>query len=365
MPASTPIALGRRRIPSLDGIRALAITTVVMCHVEQRYGWHILPIPIIDGVELFFVLSGFLITSLLLREMEKTKWVAFAAFYGRRALRILPPLFTYFAIVIVGNLLEHQSPPWWSLLSATFFLSDVYNASFFTEHIWSLAVEEQFYLAWPLLLVWGLRRGGRRFAAKLTLLLIAASPVFRVLLGSLHVPAFAHLEGSFLACRMDSLFAGCLVALWAGTPHMESFLVRTRRWWWAAPLFFFVLSPAIRLLAGNAYIFTLGFTGESFAAAYFVVWASRHAEHPVGRFLNWRPIAYLGTLSYSLYLYQSALIHGWPGRYRVLPTLVAILVCALLSYYVVERPALRVKVRRYRESAATESPALAEGPQPS
>ena len=351
--------LGQRgRIPSLDGIRAVAVFTVVFCHFQQRFLFvHFLVLPI-DGVELFFVLSGFLITSLLLREREVTGRVDLASFYQRRSLRILPPLFVYLAVVVVVCLVLGQRPPWPSLLSSAFFMSDFYDHSFFTEHIWSLAIEEQFYLVWPLLMLWALKRGGKRFAAKVTLALIAASPLCRVGMQQSHVAWLAHAEGSIVFGRMDSLFAGCLVALWTGTRHMEGFFARTRRYWWLAPLFFFIVSPSLRLLGGNAYTFTLGYTCESLTMAYFIVWAARHAEHPVGRFLNLRPMVYLGVLSYSLYLYQSAPIHGWaffPRGFGPIQILLTIAVLSLLSYYFVEKPALRLK-RRKTEATATLNP---------
>ncbi|WP_158615262.1 acyltransferase [Acidipila sp. EB88] len=344
------------RIPSLDGIRAFAVATVILCHIQQRFTVINFPALAPDGVEVFFVLSGFLITTLLLREQERTGSISLAGFFGRRAARILPPLFVYLAVAAVVCKVAGKAVPWSSILGAGLFVGGIFPrvSSFLTEHMWSLAVEEQFYLLWPFLLIWALRRGGKRLAAWASLGLILASPVLRMAMFAVHSPILAHKQGSVLPGRMDSLFAGCLAAICLGMPRFERAYARASKMWWLAPVFFCILAPVLRVAVGNAYTFTFGYTLESLLIAFFIVWVARNPASFVGRVLNFPPIALLGVASYSLYLYQSAMIHGWRGAWWTrspLTDLVAVLLAGFGSYYLVERPVvwLRLRARSTRE----------------
>ncbi len=358
-----------QRVQSLDGVRALAVITVILCHLVQRFAVVPRALPVIDGVQMFFVLSGFLITSLLLREQQRTGTIALPSFYTRRALRILPPLFVY---LLVAALLCHgtgQPVPWGAMGSAALLLTGLDPAfgSFLTDHLWSLAVEEQFYLLWPLLLMGALRWGGKRRAAWLALLLIGASPLLRTLMWLVHSPLLAHKQAVLLPGRMDSLFAGSLAALCMGTARFEALYSRVRRFPWVSPLFFALLSPLLRILGGSAYTFTCGYTLEALCETAFLVWLIRSPESVAARVLGAKPLAFLGTISYSLYLYQSALIHNWHSmRWNgsVPGVLAAVFAAGLGSYFLVEVPAMRRRSRQREQGAApfrlteTQCPAL-------
>lgn len=331
--------------------------TVILCHMQQRFTLLPISVPGLDGVELFFVLSGFLITTLLLREHSTSGTIAVRTFYFRRATRILPPFFLYLGIVVLICKLTDLVIPRSAILSAGLFTGGLAarNGSFFTEHLWSLGVEEQFYLLWPLLLIWAFRKGGRRLAVRSALFCIALSPVFRILITFVHLPMLAHKQGMILPGRMDSLFAGCTIALCLGSGSFEHLYHRLSKVWWTAPIFFFALSPMLRAEFGNLYTFTVGYTLESLTMAYFIVWVTRTPKSLVGRALDWKPMRLLGTMSYSMYLYQSMIIHDWAGvswNQHPLYVAAAVLVVGASSFYLVEVP-----LAWFRKSRAPEVPA--------
>ena len=338
------------RIRSLDGIRAFAILTVILCHLLQRFVLISFPLPASDGVELFFVLSGFLITAMLLREYDRSGTVGLGRFYTRRIARILPPLLVYLGVIAIMYLLMRRSVPWPDLAGAALFVSNLWphTAAYPTEHLWSLAVEEQFYLLWPPLLIGCLHYGGRRLLARVSILVIVLSPLFRVSLSLIHSLFLAHKQGILLPGRMDSLFAGCLLAVCIGSVRFERIYRRVERFWWTAPLFFLLLSPVLRVALGNAYTFTIGYTLESLVAAYFIVWVVRSPQSRTSRALSSRPIAFLGVTSYSTYLYQSPILHNWPafaGYGNPVLAFAATLLAGIASFYLVEKPVFWLRNR--------------------
>ncbi len=331
-------------------MRAFAVGTVVLCHLQQRF--FLLPFqPIVwDGVEVFFVLSGFLITTILLSEIDRERSLLLTRFYSRRAFRILPPVFVYLAVVVLVCVISGRIVPWPSILGASLFVSDLYprTSSFFTEHVWSLAVEEQFYIFWPVILLWAMRLGKRRRAAQVCLLLIGLSPLFRVASATLGWSFFTHRQSMMLPGRMDSLFSGSLAAICIGSPRYEAFYQRLKGFWWVLPLFILVISPILRAAVGNPYTLSVGYTLESISCAAFIVWVVRSPEHLVVRALSWQPIVYIGGASYSIYLYQSLLIHPWPGQFwnaSPYSVLLAVLLVGLAGFYLVEVPMLKLRSR--------------------
>ena len=161
-PAALPAWLSRGRIPSLDGVRAIAILLVLYAHADIP-GHSAFMLAAIKGrcgflgVQLFFVLSGFLITALMLRERERTGGVSRAGFYMRRALRILPAYIAYLAVVaIMPPMADHRltRSDWLSALTYTVNFHPL-PLPMAISHAWSLSVEEHFYLLWPLVLAAG------------------------------------------------------------------------------------------------------------------------------------------------------------------------------------------------------------------
>jgi peptidoglycan/LPS O-acetylase OafA/YrhL len=212
------------RIPALDGLRGVAIISVIVCHVNHRFGGAYATGPVDGplamlfgwgwiGVDLFFVLSGFLITGILYDAKGSDGY--FRNFYARRTLRIMPLYFGFLLLIVVMNRMHSPAFPWVPLDDLLWLVSYTYNVrAAFTEswignfhHFWSLAIEEHFYLIWLLFVC----IFSRRLLMKLCLAVAAASFLLRlivVLSGARPLIGFF-----FTPCRLDGLLAGALVAL--------------------------------------------------------------------------------------------------------------------------------------------------------
>jgi peptidoglycan/LPS O-acetylase OafA/YrhL len=365
----------RRRIPSLDGIRAVAILMVIVFHICQRYGltnphtkagvgiYFLLGLGG-DGVSIFFVLSGFLITTLLSQEYEENGRISLSDFYLRRTFRILPPLYCYLLFLILFCTAVHYPLRVGTITGSAFFYRNYFlqTGQWLTEHTWSLCVEEQFYLLWPFALLWALHRGGKAFAAKLAAALIVVAPLLRIAIKISHPHDLTYPIATMLPTRMDALMSGGLTALLIGSREFETMYERVARVWWLLPIEFMVLSGMAKFTVGNIYRDSIGYTVDSAFIALFLVWVARNEHTWVGAILNSRLMVTLGVMSYSAYIWQTFFIHPanptWANR---LPWSVAsIWVAAALSYYLIERPSLRLRrhiERRWRKDLAMANPA--------
>jgi peptidoglycan/LPS O-acetylase OafA/YrhL len=356
-----------RHIPSLDGLRALSILLVVAVHsLQHRSLTHRVPAVFFVlgngalGVEIFFVLSGYLITLLLLRERERRGAISLRSFYVRRGFRILPPLYLYIACMGVLATWGHlPGMNWRELITAlTFTRNYVPGMGLWAlEHLWTLCIEEQFYLLWPALLVWLLSRrnnaAGRGAAAKLALAVIAVEPVVRVFcfrfLPGLHSPGMFHM-------RADGLMFGALGALLQGEPRFERIYRRWTSWrvtQWLLPALLFFVSGALGLRFGNYWTMPAGLTLDGLLILLWMLWLVRNPRSWTGRVMNQPAVMWLGRLSYSLYIWQTFFLHhdnvtvfGREGWFNTAPgAWLCLLAVAALSYYAVERPALRLRDR--------------------
>ncbi|WP_026929794.1 acyltransferase family protein [Glycomyces tenuis] len=340
-----------RHVPGLDGLRGAAIVGVLLFHTDLLPGGFL-------GVDLFFVLSGYLITDLLLRESALTGRVSLPAFWGRRVRRLLPALAAMLAVVTVAAWALGPPDvvrttladlPWaqvnllnWHLLAESADYWDRFGAERVFEHLWSIAVEEQFYLAWPLLvasLVRFGRRPGRAVAvaaalislASLVLMAALAADPSRVYMGT-DTRAFSLLSGAFVAA-----------------PPVRELLGRTlgRRAGAAAALAASGL-VAMWLLAdgtGTPWLFTGGLFAHSLLAAVLIALVAAGPEMAVSKLLSQRPLRWLGLVSYSLYLWHWPVIvllspeatglDGWSWTATVCAVSIAL---AALSKYLVEDP---------------------------
>ena len=210
------------RIPQLDGLRAISISLVIFAHLFNSAGVS-LPVSWFRwqmfsglGVRVFFVISGFLITGLLLREKEECGSISLLRFYGRRTFRILVPYYVFLAVLIVAQALHLVRFTGNDLLHALTYTTNYQtDRSWVTGHCWSLAVEEQFYLLWPLAMV----LLGKRRAALAALGMLFLAPVMRSFIWKF-VPAMHPVLGISFETVADALAAGCLLAcarekLWA------------------------------------------------------------------------------------------------------------------------------------------------------
>jgi peptidoglycan/LPS O-acetylase OafA/YrhL len=315
---SLPKSASLHRIPSLDGLRALSIFLVLALHTLQRFslnhhipfGWYAL-FNGANGVFIFFEISGFLITSLLLQEHAKRGSISLSGFYLRRAFRILPPLYLYIGVIALLGLAGKIVLTRIDLVSSLFFFHNfsATDQMWSLEHLWSISIEEQFYLFWPFLLVFCLRRpghAGRVAASILPIAIILISPVLRLLLVRSANPAMHHAGVNFF--KFDFIMFGCLVALLQHTPRFEAIYRALTRLWWLAPAVI-VGCSVVSARYQNYFDLPLGFTLNGAAIAIFLLWSTRNADSAVGRILNWKPIAQIGVLSYSIYLWQTLFLH--------------------------------------------------------
>jgi peptidoglycan/LPS O-acetylase OafA/YrhL len=362
-PASPNFQLGYR--PALDGLRGVAILAVMALHTfpPLARGGYI-------GVDIFFVLSGFLITVLLLEEWDQRGAIRLGTFYFRRALRLLPALLGLLAGCWLYARVFHSRSWADGLLhdtpAALFYVFNWWmigwpeaRATWMLDHAWSLAVEEQFYLLWPPallgLLQWGVRR------SRLALLLlagIAAAVGWRLVLwqGPGAIVRLYHGTDT----RADALLIGCLL----GVLTVSGWLPRGR---WLRVLVPIALGVLLWHLGwtthlGDAWVYRGGLTLVASASAVVLV-ALLHDEAPVlGRMLASAPLVWVGRLSYGLYLWHWPVFCELHCRLRTAPPWMKLLLqfgsafaLAALSYYVLERPVLRWKDRLGKQRARSAS----------
>lgn len=348
--------LSREKIPGLDGVRAIAISLVVVFHLHFKAfrGWE--ESLGRTGVTLFFVLSGFLITWLLLKEEGRTGTVSLSRFYMRRFLRIFPGFYCFWIVYVGLALLARKHVSWGNCLAALVYLNNYYwplrgGAEGGMLLTWSLGVEEQFYIVWPSIF--------KRFRTKLSglstslVLLCGAVLVHRI---SLTYAWHASQVYSYAAfdSRMDSLAIGCLLAIAVRTGTGEKF-VRGVCAHWSLPAFTFAglaISMAIpSAVHGFAYWNVEGFTIESLLSATLIVQMIVLGGRIPWAWVNWEWVRFIGKVSYSWYLYNAigpdAVNHSPLGHtlLRAPLGLIAGLVLATASYYIVEKPFLRLKAK--------------------
>lgn len=336
--------------PALDGLRTIAVGIVLCAHGGVpwfRSGG--------VGVDIFFVLSGFLITTILSGEWARTGAISFRNFYARRFLRLAPALVLTCALV-AGAVpwLEGRFPGTEILLALSYTANwalALYNYHLtWLNHCWSLAVEEQFYLLWPLVIV-GLERVVRSPAPKVGLLLAGAACI--AMYRAWHVGVWTDERINFgLDTRMDTLMIGAALAYWAraiagGLPEGASKVLG----WVGAPVALAGLFLVINTVTWySPWMGWIGYGLVAFAAAIVLadLVAGRHSIlSPV---LATRPMVFVGRISYGLYLLHlpvyyavEKLIPGSPLVVRLGWKVGVSLALATASYYLVERRFLALK----------------------
>jgi peptidoglycan/LPS O-acetylase OafA/YrhL len=330
------------RIRSLDGLRALSIGLVVLGHLGGTRGFPLGAGAFAGalGVRVFFVISGFLITRLLIEEQERSGVVRLSRFYFKRIFRIFVPYYAFlFLIASAARFGWVQLAPG-DLGYALFYLSDHHLHSSWAHggwtlgHTWSLAVEEQFYLLWPLLLV---ALGKRRalFAASATLLL---SPMLRLFIWYLR-PDESFAIGKTAATVVDTIAMGCLLA--GLRDHLGERYLRFLRSRW------FAVVPAA--IAASALLedrprlaFTVGAGILNLGIALCIDRCLRLPGSAVTKALASAPLVAIGRASYSIYLWQQPLLNryaeGLPSSFP--RNLVALVLLATAAYWLLEKPSL-------------------------
>lgn len=333
-----------RTIPSLDGLRAFSILLVIFAHAQGTHGfpsW--IPQAVADhgslGVQIFFVISGFLITSLLIGEQTATGSISLGLFYARRTLRIFPPLYLYIAVLALATWIGIlHVPPLKFLLAATYTMNYAPLSLWVTNHLWSLSVEEQFYLVWPFLI----KLRGLRQALWIAFFVAVFGPLtcFGVYLINPHIGGSITMFFPFVE---NGIAAGCVLAgilpwlrrqplfKWFGTPSGD------------------LVIPLVLLLdlGRNHPRVHLGFseTALNVCICYALV---RYTEFPggfAGRILNNQGVTFIGRLSYSLYLWQQIFMNPTDLRQTFPINVAASFGCAFVSYFFVERPLAGMRKR--------------------
>jgi peptidoglycan/LPS O-acetylase OafA/YrhL len=334
-------------IPGLDGIRALAIGLVLFGH-SVGYGEFAGLHPIGKGagnagVIIFFVLSGYLITSILLTEEERHGIISLRLFYKRRAIRLFPALWFYLSLIWIiwaaGGL---RGNSFYIFISSLLYIRNIFGRGHETAHLWSLSIEEQFYLAWPIVLTCLPKRNRIR-------LLVALIGVISVTIWRIYANHMGFATEGILYMRSDFRFdaplAGCALAL------IQRVKPSVTRWmncegWRSATL---AIAGALGLATWlGLRMFDRAYPGTNdtnlVVLGMILIISQIGVQSRGRRLLAWWPLVLVGRLSYGIYLWQQLFL-GPPMtgflRLRTFPIgLIATLAVAVASYLCIERPLL-------------------------
>jgi peptidoglycan/LPS O-acetylase OafA/YrhL len=370
-----------RRIPSLDGIRGVLLIVVLTAHTLGTKNFPIAreAVPFeglaYTAMRVFFIISGFLITGILLKELVRRDTINLPRFYFKRTFRIFPAYYAYLIILATAALFGITEFKPGDLLHAFTYTSN-YNVepAWHVGHTWSLATEEQFYLLWPaVLLLAGIRR-----SLWILVGLLALLPLWRIVL--LAVPQGAFGLGVFQSgfshtfdTVADIFAVGCLLAilrprLWEFPAYRRVLESRAMGWLFLLMLVLSVVPSFAYRIDGNwrhvvLLLYQLiGVPVINILIAMLIDWAMRNPHGAVGRALNHRVLMQLGVISYSAYLWQQVFLNRHADHLiNVFPlNVILALSAAWLSYRFVEIPWLalreRLDAKRYAKPAEVAAP---------
>jgi peptidoglycan/LPS O-acetylase OafA/YrhL len=301
---------GGQHMPQLDGLRTLAVAAVIWSHwlpdCQFGFEWGVM------GVNLFFVLSGFLITGILLDSRAGAvgtggRWFAIRQFYTRRVLRIFPLFYMTLALLVLVNVRPVRETLAWHVC----YLSNVY---FFRQgtwvgqisHFWSLAVEEQFYLVWPYLMLFL----PIRWLRPVVLGLIVLAPIYRVVMGV--VDPENRLAFVLTIGCLDALGIGALLAYLArsggGSQWRAGGVARWLLWIGLSGAAAVEVLDRLHVAPGALLALRQSFLDMIFG--WVILSGARGFQGWFGRFLQWPPMAYLGKISYGLYVFHNLTVYG-------------------------------------------------------
>ena len=339
-------------LPGLDGLRALAVIGVLAFHDNRLSGGFL-------GVDLFFAVSGFLITTLLIDELQRTNTIDLIGFWGRRLRRLLPAVMVLLVVVVIffrlfadtGQwIIARNDAPWaqfyvanWHQIYSGSGYWDAFAAPSAFEHLWSLAIEEQFYVVWPLLVIVAWRIGRTRALGTLTGIGIIASFVAMLTIYEGGDPTRVYMGTD---TRAFSLLCGAFVALPAIRHAITQGFQKFRR---AASGLTAALIAAIGFMwftvsGQSEWLFRGGLLAHSIASVLIAVLIASSSSK-LSAIFSWRPLAYIGRLSYALYLWH------WPvfifctserldvdGLTLTAVRMAITLALSIASYYLIEQP---------------------------
>jgi peptidoglycan/LPS O-acetylase OafA/YrhL len=353
-----------KRIRSLDGLRAIAVLLVLIKHSYTYLPYVISESPLFLfisnsdlGVKIFFVLSGYLITRLLIAEKDKTGTVNIKRFYISRALRIFPIFYLYIFIVIILKFFfyDEVGDNYWAVIFVGLFLWNYKHLFSFTSsgndiqylgHYHTLAMEEQFYLLWPFFF----SKTSKQKLIKILIGLVLLIPVIRVLT-YFFMPASRGQIGMMLQTGGDAILTGCLAALLENnTSFKERFFrhIHNKLLIYFTILFIFFISPIIRFHFKGAYDLTIGMTLNNLFLIVFLFWCVNVPSF-FSRVLNSYVFVGIGLISYPLYLWSPFFIVELEDKSWVQQSpqnFIIVFLVAIISYNLIEKPILRLK-RKY------------------
>jgi peptidoglycan/LPS O-acetylase OafA/YrhL len=352
--------------PALDGLRAFAILPVLLFHGGApgfRWGY--------IGVDVFFVISGYLITSILLNEYVRRGKISFLAFYRRRALRLLPALvvvclsfFCLSCVVLKDPKQAAQEVAIVLLYVANWTRALDAGVPKALGHTWSLSIEEQFYTAWPLVVLAILSfKSSARFAFRFIVALALAVACWRACLAVEGISADRLYFGT--DTRADALLIGAGLAFALATPGMAVRLESVTRYLWIPAAILVIALPAIFPWFDRR-MFYAGFGIVALSAA--TILAAALYEGFLARVLGSRTLVWIGKRSYGLYLWHYPIMLLCLLQFRVpdgvaltLIEATASLVLAALSYEFIERPFLQLRYSKLTDvESAQFTPSLTD-----
>ncbi len=332
-------------LPSLDGLRAISISLVLLGHLSGTRGFvrfdpgvgaydHL-------GVVVFFVISGFLITRLLLSEQARVGHVSLKLFYARRALRLFPAAYAYIACIsllsLAGVIHLTASDIWHAV---TYTVNYLLGGSWEVKHLWSLSVEEQFYLLWPCAFVLsGVRRVGWVAGG-----VILFGPIARIC-GWLFLRHTPYYDLQMFPMVADCLATGCLLARVSGWLEKKDWYVRLFHP--ACSLGLLAMILVTNRYMGRTVVSVFGTSVINIFLAILIHRSVYCSRDLVGRILNWTPVAFVGVLSYSLYVWQQPFLNrnstAWVSAFP--QNMAFVVIAALASYLLLEKPLLKLRHR--------------------
>jgi peptidoglycan/LPS O-acetylase OafA/YrhL len=330
--------LAKGRIPSLDGLRTISVAFVLTAHFLYTIGFtDFLNLGIL-GVRFFFVISGFLITGLLLKEMDKTSTVSLTRFFFRRTLRIFPPYYFYLLLIFIGSKMGVFNIPSESFITPVTYTSNYFASDYWNLlHTWSLSVEEQFYLIFPFILL----LLGRRQIIWILLALIVFCPFLRLI----DFQVFSESQEMWIYygfhANADGLATGCLLSIIYTKLHDFSWYrgLLNSRGFLIVPIFLIWFNSNI-----DPRQFYLGvvFTVSNILIAMCIDWSITNYQNWFGKILNSAPMMQIGVMSYSIYLWQQPFLNrNNPQWFNHFPyNFLGIAIFSTVSYYLVEKISL-------------------------
>ena len=343
----------KQKIEGLNGLRALAALTVVATHMgwyetfsesgifPMVHGW--------AGVQLFFVLSGFLITRLLLLEREHSGAIHLTYFFLRRAFRILPLYFIILLLVILITLFIAPKTEKEGFLMAALNVYNYVPRAWYSStlgHLWSLGVEEHFYLFWPFFLLWLWNRTSRTQAALLGSILALSVLAYPATFAMPELETLFFTERWTTSVAYNLLFGslGAIILCSNDWPQRYRSLTRNLL---TKP---FALAASV-LLWGHTLLFDSEYISDLLRGVGFsllVMWIFCNQQSRVVKILSIPPLDYIGKVSYGIYMYQGIIIttgplrnpdSAWPPSPGI--GLIIVLIIVPISYHLIERPLLR------------------------